>query len=64
MLKVVQGGFKEGVWLRDRNFYSDKDIAEGNEWFKQLSERDPQHFSWLVDYIWDIKPQTQPTRVK
>lgn len=59
-MEAIQGGFKKGVWLHDRNFYSEEEIVDGNEWFKQLSNRCPQQFSWLMDYIWDINPKPRP----
>jgi hypothetical protein len=58
-MEVIQGGFKEGVWLHDRNFYSEEEIEDGNEWFRQLTNRYPQYFSWLMDYVWDIKPKSK-----
>lgn len=57
MLKVVQGGFEEGIWLHDRDAYSDESIANGNKLFKELI--DAGH-TWLKDYLWDIKPIPNP----
>jgi len=55
-LKVIDGGLKQGVWLRDRSAYSDEEIAAANERFRELAERYPQCRSFFEYFIWDIKP--------
>ena len=57
MMKVVKGGFKEGMWQHDRNTYSDEEIEIWNVRLEQLSQKHP----WLKDFIWKIKPKRKPT---
>jgi hypothetical protein len=35
MMKVIQGGFDERMWLHDRNAYSDKEIEVWNARLEQ-----------------------------
>jgi len=56
MLKVVQGGFKEGVWFHDRNAHTQEEIDFLNEAFREAGRHDPR---WLK-LIWDIKVDSQP----
>lgn len=52
-MEVIQGGFKKGFWLHDRETYSNEEIEVWNNRFEWLVS---QGHSWLKDYIWDIKP--------
>jgi len=63
-LKVIDGGLKQGVWLRDRSAYSDDEIAAANERFRELAERYPQCRSFLDYFIWDNKPKVTLEIVK
>lgn len=63
-LKVIEGGFIKGSWLRDRSAYTDDEIAEGNAKFRELSERYPQYRSFFEYLIWDIKPKPTLKLVK
>jgi len=56
-MRLIQGGYEEGVWLHDRNTYSNEEIAIKNERFKQLIS---QGHTWLKDFIWDIKHSSDP----
>jgi hypothetical protein len=53
MMKLIQGGFEEGMWLHDRSAYSDAEIEIWNTRLEQLSLRHP----WLKDCIWKINPK-------
>jgi len=53
MMKIIEGGFKKGLWQSDREAYSDEDIEAWNERLKQLS----RHHPWLKEFVWQIKPR-------
>jgi len=62
-LKIVQGGFQEGVWQHDREAYTDEDIESFNEFLRTVARHRPQ----AAEVIWDIPPrnkQPNPTLVK
>ncbi|MBW2646202.1 MAG: hypothetical protein JRE23_08505 [Deltaproteobacteria bacterium] len=62
-LKIVQGGFQEGVWQHDREAYTDEDIESFNEFLRAVAKHRPQ----AAEVIWDIPPknkQPDPTLVK
>ena len=63
-MEVIQGGFKKGSWLHDREAYSEEEIVEMNERFKQLIERNPQYRPLFDFCLWDFKPKSEPKLVK
>jgi len=63
-VEVIQGGFQKDMWGSDRNAYSDEEIAEGNERFRQLIERNPQYRPLFEFFLWDIQPKSEPKLVK
>jgi len=63
-MEVIQGGYAKGSWLRDRDAYSDEEIAIGNERFRQLISRYPQYRSFFEYFIWDINPKPELRVVK
>jgi len=56
MMKVIKGGFHEGMWQHDRKTYSDEEIEIWNARLEQLSQKHP----WLKDFIWKINPKQLP----
>ncbi|RJR47283.1 MAG: hypothetical protein C4567_01255 [Deltaproteobacteria bacterium] len=64
MMKVIQGGFKKGFWLHDREAYSDEEIAKTNQRFRQLINRYPEYRSFFEFFLWDIKPKQKPRLVQ
>jgi hypothetical protein len=63
-VEVVEGGFKKGSWLHDREAYSDEEIAEVNERFRQLIDRYPQYRPFIEYFLWDIPPKSELKVVK
>lgn len=61
MLKVIQGGFKKGHWLSDRDAYSDEDIEALNNVLRRLAE--DVHPGWSK-LIWELKEPPQLQCVK
>ncbi|MHB8066520.1 MAG: hypothetical protein ACYDIC_01325 [Desulfobaccales bacterium] len=60
MMKVIQGGFDERMWLDERNAYSDEEIEVWNARLEQLSLKHP----WFKDFIWKINPKQKPQLVQ
>lgn len=60
MMKVIEGGFKKGDWLSDREAYSDEEIELWNDRFKQLMSRYPHLRPLLESFLWNIKPTQKP----
>lgn len=58
-MKVIQGGFKDGMWGSDREAYSDEEIEVWNERLQQISLDHP----WLKEFIWNINPKQKPRLV-
>ncbi len=58
-MEVIEGGFKEGQWQSDRDAFSEEEIVEVNERFKQLIERNPQYRPLFEFCLWDVnhKPE-------
>lgn len=59
-MKVIQGGFDEGMWLHDRSASSDEEIEIWNARLEQLSLRHP----WLKVFIWEVNPKQKPRLVQ
>lgn len=59
-MRIIKGGFDEGMWLHDRNTYSDEEIEVWNARLKQLSLKHP----WLKDFIWKINPKQKSCLVQ
>jgi hypothetical protein len=64
MMKVIQGGFKKGSWLHDREAYSDEEIAEVNQRVRQLITRYPKYRAFFEFFLWDINPKQKPRLVQ
>ena len=60
-LRVVQGSFKKGHWLSDRDAYSDEDIAALNDVLHRLAK--DIHPGW-IEFIWKPKEPPQLQCVK
>ena len=54
--KVIQGGYRQGVWLHDRQAHTQEEINFINEAFREAGQHDPR---WLK-LVWDIKVDDQP----
>lgn len=62
--QLIQGGYEPGIWKKDRDAYTDEEIALVNEKFRQIGERYP-HLREFFEYLmWDIKPQPQLQLIK
>jgi len=57
MMKIIEGGFKKGIWQSDRDAYSDEDIEAGNAIFEMLAHK--HNHAWR-ELIWDIKVKAKP----
>jgi len=55
-MEVIEGGFKEGFWFRDRNSITQEEIDFVNEAFREAGKHDPR---WLK-LIWDVKADSKP----
>lgn len=53
VMKILQGGFKKGMWQSDREAYSDEEIEAWNNRLRKLSQKHP----WLEEFILYIKPK-------
>jgi len=58
-MRVIKGGFDEGMWLHDRNGYTDEEIKLWNERLRRLSLKHP----WLKGFSWEIRPTQKPRKV-
>lgn len=54
-LKVIDGGYRPGVWLHDRNAHTQEEIDALNEAFRLLGQDDPR----FLKLIWDIKVESR-----
>jgi len=60
-MKVIEGGYKKGMWLHDSDAYTDEEIEYANEAFRRLAQADPR---WLK-LIWEPrKDQPEIRRIK
>ncbi len=55
-MEVIDGGYRKGFWLHDRNSITQEEIDFMNEAFREAGEHDPR---WLK-LIWDIKVDSKP----
>lgn len=55
-MKVINGGFKKGIWQSDRDAYSEEDIEAGNAIFDILAQKHNPAWKELVWKIKDPKP--------
>lgn len=55
-MELIEGGFKEGFWLRDQTAFTQEEIEFANEAFREAGKYDPR---WLK-LIWDIKVDSKP----
>ena len=63
-MKVIEGGYRKGFWLHDREAYSDEEIAKVNQRVRQLINRYPKYRAFFELFLWDIKPKQKPRPVQ
>ncbi|MBW1731811.1 MAG: hypothetical protein JRJ75_13130 [Deltaproteobacteria bacterium] len=60
-MKLIEGGYKKGMWLHDPDAYTDEEIEYANEAFRRLAQADP---CWLK-LVWEPRrEQPEIRRIK
>ena len=55
-LKVIDGGYRKGLWFHDRQAHTQEEIDFINEAFREAGQHDPR---WLK-LVWDVQVDDQP----
>jgi len=55
-MKVIEGGYRKGLWFLDRDAHTQEEIDFLNAAFREAGKYDPR---WLK-LIWDIKLDSKP----
>jgi hypothetical protein len=56
LMKVIDGGYRRGLWLHDRDSITQEEVDFLNAAFREAGKHDPR---WLK-MIWDIKVESNP----